>query len=1167
MRTNSPILFLVAFGIITLWQNCSWDKKKGNDYPSSLFSLPATVTLNTDSGYSINPVTGDSIKSIKNSKGENVKTGVQLSLTGKIIDTLITPKILPVTISTVEAPLPNVSSLPTKITVIPIDESKLKKIIAGANIDTSWAAPVDFNGKSIPTGVATPASGKIVRCKIPKPVTALPLSPAGNSIYNIKHLNAYHGLTFPVINSVLEDRNGNIWIAGWEGLSCYNGQTVRHFTKKEGLIKNSIYYILEDRDGNLWIDYGVGNVSKFDGVNFTHFTFFNNSQSIPMGNNFIMEDGSGNIWFRTLIQGLSRFDGKSFTHLTMREGLITNNIRCMMEDSKGNVWFGTRGGGAGRYDGKSFTYFRKKDGLNHDVVSAIFEDAKGNIWFGTDSGAARYDGKYITQFTQNEGLSGNGVGSIVQDDYGIMYFGTYGNGVTLFDGNVFSRITEKEGLSSNFISTMMKDRKGNIWVCTSKGLSIYKKENYLRLTERTGPFNFDIVSIIADRNANLWFGTIKEGVFFYDGRSLKQHKWDEGRKITSIISSMLQDSKGNLWIASSTGIYKYDGKKILHFSGNGFIIPDLTRAILEDKEGNIWLGGVNGLIKYDGKNFTRFTHEGGLSSSDVTSLFEDGKGRIWIGTYEGGISIHEKGKIIHFTEKEGLLNNEVRSVIEDSSGNIWISYFKGLSRFDGKSFTHFTEKEGFTDRWVVSIFFDRYNSLWAATNKGLYGFPGYQGNTPLAPTEDILPGIVNYGENDGFKSIYINGRLDNKNRLWLTQTYEPGLTIVDMNRFSYKPDSPLVYLDHIYINGNFIDYNDSVNKSELGLKSGRDERFKYLPKDLELKHDHSWLTFYFHANDQFADDLVKYSFKLDGLDKHWSIPSPEARAEYRYIPPGNYTFKVRAMNKYQVWGQELEFRFIILPPVWQRWWFWTLVGLIALGIVAWSVQKRVNSIRKRENEKTESVRRMAELELQSLRAQLNPHFMFNSLNAIQELILKEEIEKSQSYLARFAKLLRMLLENADKPFIPLQREIDFLQLYLSLEKLRIPDLQFSIDVDETVDTALTKIPNMILQPYIENAIWHGLSHKENDKQVQIRIDKINGVTRYEIEDNGVGRQKAAELKSLYRREHKSKGMELLSKRFKLLAKEYGSEVETSVTDITNGQASGTIVTIKVPDKF
>lgn len=218
-----------------------------------------------------------------------------------------------------------------------------------------------------------------------------------------------------------------------------------------------------------------------------------------------------------------------------------------------------------------------------------------------------------------------------------------------------------------------------------------------------------------------------------------------------------------------------------------------------------------------------------------------------------------------------------------------------------------------------------------------------------------------------------------------------------------------------------------------------------------------------------------------------------------------------------------------------------------------------------QRKKLQSQKQMTELELQSLRAQLNPHFMFNSLNAIQELILLEENERAQSYLARFAKLLRVLLENAEKPFVLLQKEIDFLQLYLSLENLRIPDLQYFISVDPDIDTENINIPNMILQPYIENAIWHGLSHKKDDRKLWVRIIKTTGGVQYEVEDNGVGRKKAAELKSLFRTEHKSKGMELLSKRFKLLAKELGSDIETSVTNvIKNGEISGTLVSIRVP---
>lgn len=218
-----------------------------------------------------------------------------------------------------------------------------------------------------------------------------------------------------------------------------------------------------------------------------------------------------------------------------------------------------------------------------------------------------------------------------------------------------------------------------------------------------------------------------------------------------------------------------------------------------------------------------------------------------------------------------------------------------------------------------------------------------------------------------------------------------------------------------------------------------------------------------------------------------------------------------------------------------------------------------------KSEKASTAHKMAELELQSLRAQLNPHFMFNSLNAIQELILKEDNDNSHLYLSRFSDLLRMLLDNANQPFVPLTKEIHFLELYLSLENLRIPEIKYSIKLDPQIDSNKVIIPNMILQPYIENAIWHGLSHKKGEKNINIRIRKKETSIVCEVEDNGVGRKIATELKSIYRKEHRSQGMELLSKRFSLLSKEFGSDIHTSVEDLhDNGTALGTRVAITVP---
>lgn len=243
-----------------------------------------------------------------------------------------------------------------------------------------------------------------------------------------------------------------------------------------------------------------------------------------------------------------------------------------------------------------------------------------------------------------------------------------------------------------------------------------------------------------------------------------------------------------------------------------------------------------------------------------------------------------------------------------------------------------------------------------------------------------------------------------------------------------------------------------------------------------------------------------------------------------------------------------------------------ITGFALLAIITFfiAILIRQRNQRKRAIDKAETGHKMAELELQSLRAQLNPHFMFNSLNAIQDLIVNENNDKSHLYLSRFSKLLRMLLDNASQPFVSVKQEIDFLELYLSLENLRIPDLQFSIEKDPKINTEERMIPNMMLQPYIENAIWHGLSNKKGDRRLQIRIHENSNATEFEIEDNGIGRKKAAELKKLYRQGHHSKGMELLSKRFSLLSKEYGAAIHTTVTDLGNGEATGTLVKIDVP---
>jgi tetratricopeptide (TPR) repeat protein len=361
------------------------------------------------------------------------------------------------------------------------------------------------------------------------------------------------------------------------------------------------------------------------------------------------------------------------------------------------------------------------------------------------------------------------------------------------------------------------------------------------------------------------------------------------------------------------------------------------------------------------------------------------------------------------------------------------------------------------------------------------------------------------------------------------------------------------------IRSNFLKKEDSL----AFQRTLADERFNQKQKEFQLQRAELTL-----ANNQKELNLFKFLktqtelenelFKREEKEKALTIADKEKSLQRTQL---NLQKTQLDLKESQIEAQNRQRLFLLGSIV--------LLALVFVFVFRDIKNKqrleRLVATERLRSEKILASHQMTELELQSLRAQLNPHFMFNSLNAIQELILKEDTENSHLYLSRFADLLRMLLDNANQAFVTLKKEISLLELYLSLENLRIPDLNYSIEIDSLINTNNTRIPNMILQPYIENAIWHGLSHKNGERKLSIRITRQENNMVCQIEDNGVGRQKSAELKSLYRKEHRSKGMQLLSRRFNLISKEYGSAIEISIEDLKeNDHAIGTIVSINVP---
>jgi hypothetical protein len=322
-------------------------------------------------------------------------------------------------------------------------------------------------------------------------------------------------------------------------------------------------------------------------------------------------------------------------------------------------------------------------------------------------------------------------------------------------------------------------------------------------------------------------------------------------------------------------------------------------------------------------------------------------------------------------------------------------------------------------------------------------------------------------------------------------------------------------------------------------------------------------SFEFSAIHLTAPNKNRYAYTLEGFDKDW-VYTQRRFATYTNLDPGRYTFKVKASNNDGIWNDTgLSINIIISPPFWKTLWFYALMSLLIAGII-WTLYKfRVGQIRKEEKLKTEFNKRLADVEMTALRAQMNPHFLFNCLNSINRFIVRNDAETASNYLTKFSRLIRLILQNSKSPTITLKSELEALKLYIDMEELRFENrFDHHIHVDENIETEYIEVPPLLLQPYVENAIWHGLMHKEAKGQLTIQITKEGDRLRCMIEDNGIGRQKALQLKSKSATRDKPMGMKITTDRLNL----YQKQTDVQVIDLLdgNGDPCGTRVILGMP---
>ncbi|HWY34461.1 MAG TPA: histidine kinase, partial [Nitrosopumilaceae archaeon] len=368
---------------------------------------------------------------------------------------------------------------------------------------------------------------------------------------------------------------------------------------------------------------------------------------------------------------------------------------------------------------------------------------------------------------------------------------------------------------------------------------------------------------------------------------------------------------------------------------------------------------------------------------------------------------------------------------------------------------------------------------------------------------------------------------------------------------------------------NPFEFQENNNESKLNISYIRlFYKDTALLNGANLAYNENNISFHYTAICLTNPEKVRYRHKLEGFDQSWSPESKENYTTYSNLPPGRYNFLIRSCNNEGVWNLDsVSFSFTVSQPYWQRWWFILSMFLSVACIVVLIFQIRLNQIRRAQKKETAQEIEISKNELKALRSQMNPHFMFNSLNSIQHFILTHKEDEAVFYLNKFARLMRMILNNSEKSSITIREEVDALTLYLELEQMRFQNkFTYDIKIDEKIDIDYEHVPAMLIQPYCENAILHGLTPKKEPGTLFVEMKLQDRYLICSITDNGIGREKSAELKSHRSKDHKSMGMKITQDRLRLLNNVDQSDLSLQVIDLKDdkGLSLGTKVDIFIP---
>ena len=735
------------------------------------------------------------------------------------------------------------------------------------------------------------------------------------------------GLPHNTINSITQSTDGYLWLGSWEGAARFNGREFEVFGRGPltGLPDSGIRALNKDNQGRLLLAGARGGISRRNGQDWTRWP------ALDVLLNAVVEDDRQQLWLASEGQGVFRQteDGKR-TQFTTEHGLPSDVVQSLLKDSSGTLWVGSGQGLARMHDKDGAVSFERIEGLPA-VPVFVLRQYGNSVLIGTERGLYIYRDSKAELFSEQ--LSQFPVSALLVDGEQI-WIGSTDRGLLRLSELGLESLSMKGGLPNNRILALYKDKENSIWVGTNGGLFRLRDAPFVTYTTEHGLAGDYVRAVLAHSDGSVWLGT-SQGVSRFDGKAFHTIDLAGASKGNSILS-LVEAADGAVWIGTYTdGVLRYqNGSVTTRFNRSSGLLANEVRAVLPDQNGGLWVGTSLGLNYIDNTGIRNFGSNEGLPSPFVIALYQHHDGRLFIGT-GGGVVIRDTDGTMQTLDFSVLDGAEYAfGFMPDPVADLlWMTTDRGLVAYElstGRS-QIIGRSAGLPFDKVFQVIVDKTNNIWLSSNRGILHLDRHQ-------VEQVLNGdreLVSYelfGESDGMQSAQANGGSMQAAAISATGSVfiatSKGVSIVnpaDLSRFSIN--IPPIVIENLTADG-------------VSLP---------LIADVKLAAGTERITLLYAGLGYIMPQRIQYSTKLEGFDSDWVERGNSITAEYTNLPPGEYSFSVRAAYPRGGWSEQpARFKFTIAPYYWQRPVFWFACAVIAILLAGIAMRWRLNSLHRKE---------------------------------------------------------------------------------------------------------------------------------------------------------------------------------------------------------------------------